>query len=355
LTKISVIEVAEFLGGTIQGRQREWILGISKIDQGQEQTLSFLANPKYSEHLNTTLADVILIRRDQEIDGNSIKTFIQVDDPYLSFCQVLNTYFNPAVQKTGIDPSAVIDESAQIGDDSYIGPNVHIGSDVKIGDGAKIYPNCHVGDNVRIGNNALIYANVSIYHNCVIGDNVILHAGTVIGSDGFGHAPQKDGTYVKIPQVGNVVIGDDVEMGANCAIDRATIGSTKIGSGVKLDNLVQVAHNVEIGANTVIAAQSGIAGSTILGENCVLGGQVGIAGHLKIARGTQFGAQSGSGKDILEENTRHFGSPVMPLKDALRSHLLIRKLPDMREQLADLNKAVKELTDQINNKKNTKD
>ncbi len=355
MTKISVIEVAEFLRGTIQGRQREWILGISKIDQGQEHTLSFLANPKYSEHLNTTLADVILIKRDQELDVNSTKTFILVDDPYLSFCQVLNKYFNPAVQKVGIDSTAVIAESSQIGDNSYLGPNVHIGSDVKIGEGAKIYPNCHVGDNVIIGKNALIYANVSIYHACVIGDNVILHSGTVVGSDGFGHAPQKDGTYVKIPQVGNVTIGDDVEIGANCTIDRATIGSTIIGNGVRLDNLIQVAHNVEIGANTVIAAQSGIAGSTILGENCVIGGQVGFAGHLKIARGTQVGAQSGLGKNIEEENTRQFGSPVMPLKDALRSHLLIKKLPDMREQLADLNKAVKELTDQINNKENTKD
>lgn len=340
LIKIAVTEVADLLGGTVEGKAREWILGLSKIDQGQPDTLTFLANQKYVGFLDTTAADIILINPDQQIDSKSTKTFIRVEDAYLGFCQVLNQYLNPAFTKVGIDSSAFVSDSSTIESGVYIGSNVHIGNDVTIGKNCKIYPNTFIGDGVKIGDNTVIHSNVSVYHETIIGQRGIIHAGTVIGSDGFGHAPKKDGSYVKIPQVGNVVIGDDVEIGANCAIDRATLGSTKIGNGVKLDNLIQIAHNVEIGANTVIAAQVGVSGSTILGERCMIGGQVGFAGHLKIANGTQVAAQSGLNKDIVEENTKLFGSPVMPIKEAFRSLLLVQKLPDMRDKLEDLEKQI---------------
>jgi UDP-3-O-[3-hydroxymyristoyl] glucosamine N-acyltransferase len=355
LTKISVTEVADFLGGTVEGKHRDWFFGISKIDDGQPNTLTFLSNPKYVDYLTSTEADIILIDQNQSTDSSSDKTFIRVDDPYLGFCEVLNVYFNPSKNKIGIDPSSSISSSAAVGKNAYIGSNVAIGDDVKIGLNAKIYPNTTIGDDVEIGDNALIFSHVSIYHDCKIGDDIIVHAGTVIGSDGFGHAPKPDGGYVKIPQIGNVIIGNQVEIGANCTIDRATLGSTIIGNGVKLDNLIQVAHNVEIGDNTVIASQSGISGSTTLGERCVVGGQVGFAGHLKIANGTQVGAQSGLGKSIVEENTRQFGSPVMPLKDALRTQLIIRDLPSMRDKLIDVEKTLKVIAEEINKKSNSKD
>lgn len=354
MTKISVTEVVDFLGGTLEGKRREWIHGVSKIDQGEVDSLTFLSNPKYADFIRTTRADIILINPKQEIEINSEKTFIRVEDPYLSFCQILNSYFSPTLDKSGIDAASSISKTAVIGQNAYIGANVTIADGVKIGNDANIYPNSYIGEDVVIGDNALIHANVSVYHGCKIGNNAILHSGTVVGSDGFGHAQKSDGTYVKIPQVGNVVIGNDAEIGANCAIDRATLGSTLIGNGVKLDNLIQVAHNVEIGDNTVIAGQSGIAGSTSLGERCVIGGQVGFAGHLKIANGTQVGAQSGLNKTIVEENTQWFGSPVMPLKDALRSHLMLRKLPALKNRLEEVEKVVKEFREEINKQNNSK-
>ncbi|MBI1306062.1 MAG: UDP-3-O-(3-hydroxymyristoyl)glucosamine N-acyltransferase [Bacteroidetes bacterium] len=338
MTKLSVTEVAELIGGEIEGKSREWISGISKIDQGIPGSLTFLSNPKYAEHLFSTQADIILINRDQEINSESDKTFIRTDNAYLAFCQILNHYYNPARDKSGVDNRAVISSSASIGDNVYIGANAFVGDRAKIGNGVKIYPNVYIGDDAVIGDNTLVYSNVSVYHECVVGKNGIIHSGTVIGSDGFGHAPKGDGTYVKIPQIGNVVVGDDVEIGSNCSIDRATIGSTRIGDGVKLDNLIQVAHNVEIGDHTVIAGQTGISGSTTLGKYCVIGGQVGFAGHLKVADGTQVGAQSGLNKDITEKNTQLFGSPVMPVKDALRSHLMIKDLPNMRDRISKLEK-----------------
>lgn len=331
------------MGGTIEGNTRDWIHGISKIDQGVPETLTFVANPKYVDYIHSTAADVILINREQQIPDPTDKTFIRVDDAYLSFCQVLNKFFNPAQHKTGIHPTAVIAESARLGNDVYIGAHAFIGEGAVLGDGAKIYPNCFVGDGASIGASTLLYANVTVYYDCQIGDNSIIHSGTVVGSDGFGHAPKGDGSYVKIPQIGNVIIGNDVEIGSNCSIDRATLGSTRIEDGVKLDNLIQVAHNVEIGANTVIAAQSGVSGSTLLGARCVIGGQVGFAGHLKIANGTQVGAQSGLNKDIEDENTQWFGSPVMPLKDALRTHLMVKNLPDMRDRIKLLEKELNAL------------
>ncbi|MCB0735295.1 MAG: UDP-3-O-(3-hydroxymyristoyl)glucosamine N-acyltransferase [Bacteroidetes bacterium] len=355
MTKLSVTEVADFLGGSIEGKPREYFMGISKIDQGLPGSLTFLANVKYVDHLQTTSADVILINREQEVDSSSDKTFIRTDDPYLGFCQVLNRYFNPAVSKSGIHPSATVSETASIGKDVYLGPNVVIDDHVTVGDGTKIYPNSYVGAGSTLGNNCIIYSNVSIYYDSRIGDEVIIHSGTVIGSDGFGHAPQKDGSYIKIPQIGNVIIGSKVEIGSNCSIDRATLGSTRIGDGCRLDNLIQVAHNVEIGAHTVIAGQSGISGSTTLGERCVIGGQVGFAGHLKVASGTQVGAQSGLNRDIEEENTQWFGSPVMPLKDALRTILIIQNLPEMRSKIKQLERTTEKIKQSLEQNENTQD
>lgn len=342
MKSISVAELAEFVNGTLSDSKTDSFVGVSKIDQSLQGSLTFLANIKYEEFIYTTRASVILVNNGFEPKQELNKTLIYVEDAYLAFCKVLNKYFNPANEKSGVEQGAFIHSSAKIGQDAYIGANTYIDANVAIGDNVKIYPNCFIGAGVSIENNTIIYANVSIYYDCVIGKNTIIHSGTVVGSDGFGHAPQKDGSYVKIPQIGNVIIGNDVEIGSNCSIDRATMGSTFIKNGVRLDNLIQVAHNVEIGENTVIASQSGVSGSTVLGSNCIIGGQVGFAGHLKIAKGTQVGAQSGLGKDVTEENMRLFGSPVQPLKDELRSQIAFRDLPKLKERIEKLEKELKD-------------
>lgn len=328
-----VAELADFLGGTLSGPTTKTVFGVSKIDQSIPGSLSFLANTKYEEFIYSTEASAILVHNDFKPQTEINKTLIHVDDPYMAFCAVLNRYFNPGVAKNGIEKGAVVDDSSTVGKGCYIGANTYIDAGCTIGDNVKIFPNCFIGSGVTIENDCLIYANVSIYNDTQIGKSTIIHSGSVIGSDGFGHAPQKDGSYVKIPQIGNVIIGDHVEIGSNCSIDRATMGSTIIHDGVRLDNLIQVAHNVEIGAHTVIAAQTGISGSTSLGPNCVVGGQVGFAGHITIAKGTQIGAQSGLGKSVTEENTRLFGSPVQPLKDELKSQVVFRDLPALKAKV----------------------
>ena len=340
MRELLVAELADFLGGTIEGPMTETVFGVSKIDQSIPNSLSFLANTKYEEFIYTTSASAILVNTDFKAKASLDKTLIVVDDPYMAFCAVLNRYFNPGVSKSGIEAGATVSKSANVEDTCYIGANTYIGDHVVIGKNVKIFPNCFIGDGVTIGDDCLIYANVSVYHECRIGSSTIIHSGTVIGSDGFGHAPQKDGTYVKIPQIGNVVIGDNVEIGSNCSIDRATMGSTIIEDGVRLDNLIQVAHNVEIGKNTVIASQTGISGSTTLGPNCIVGGQVGFAGHITIAKGTQIGAQSGLGKSVSEENTRLFGTPVQPLKNELKSQVVFRDLPSLKAKVDNLEKLI---------------
>lgn len=337
---LAVKDIAEFLQGEIIGDQELHISGVSKIDEGIQGTLSFLANPKYDGHLESTEASAILVSLNKELPENG-RTYIRVDDPYLGFCKVMNQYFNPIQRYSGISESATIDGSADIAEDVFVGANAVIEADVRIEAGVKIFPNTFIGTGSVIGQDTVIHPNTSVYRDSIIGKRTIIHSGTVIGSDGFGHAPQKDGTYVKIPQIGNVVIGDDVEIGSNCSIDRATIGSTVIEDGCRLDNLIQVAHNVVIGANTVIAGQAGISGSTTLGKNCVIGGQVGFAGHINIADGTQIGAQSGLAKSVDEKGQQLFGSPAVPLKEALRAHLIIRKLPEMREQIKELQNTIR--------------
>ncbi len=345
---IAVKEIAKLLNGSIIGDADRMFNSVSKIDQSIPGSLAFLANPKYEHHLYSTKAGVILINKQIEINQPIDATIIQVDDAYSSFCEVLNVYFNTYSHKTGIEAGAYVHASAQLGKDVYIGSGAYVSANVKIGDNVKIYPNSFVGENCKIGNGTVFYAGVKVYHDCVIGQDCIVHAGVVIGSDGFGHAPQKDGTYIKIPQIGNVIIEDKVEIGANSAIDRATLGSTIIKSGVKLDNFIQVAHNVEIGENTVIAAHTGISGSVKLGKNCIIGGQVGFVGHITVADKTQIGAQSGISKDISDVGMQWIGSPIMPLREAFKTQVIYRNLPKLKSQIEALEKELEALKNQVN-------
>lgn len=343
---IKAEEIRELLGGEIDGDPNAEIFTVSKIEQGTKGSLAFLANPKYEHYLYQTQATAVLIKKGYVPTGEVSATLILVDDPYSAFTTVLSKYFNPDTHKTGIEQPCYISENSKIGATPYIGAFAYIGKNVTIGDNVKIYPNTYVGDNVHVGDNTILYAGVKIYSYCVIGSNCILHAGTVIGSDGFGFAPQPDGTYVKIPQTGNVIIEDNVEIGSNCSIDRATMGSTVIKKGVKLDNLVQIAHNVEIGENTAIAAQTGISGSTKLGKYCVVAGQVGFAGHLTIADGSQFGAQAGIGKSITDKQKQWHGSPAIELKGWLKSQVLFRNLPNLDKKVAELEKLIRQLEEE---------
>lgn len=345
LREISVKEAAEYVDGEIQGDESATFRVVGRIEDAPAGSLSFLANPKYLDHIYRTGATVVLVNRDLELREKVPATLIKVEDAYIAFCKILNEYFNPSLQKKGIEGNAMVTGNANVGDDCYIGHGAYIGENSTVGHRCKIYPNVYVGDNVTIGDDTIVYANASIYAESRIGRRVIIHSGAVIGADGFGHARQKDGSYVKIPQIGNVVIEDDVEIGSNTTIDRATMGSTVVRKGVKLDNLIMIAHNVEIGAHTVIAGQSGISGSTKLGEYCVIGGQVGFAGHLKVAGGSQIGAQSGISKDIEEENKQWFGTPIMPVKDALRNYILIKSLPGLKERVDKIEKKVDAISD----------
>lgn len=347
---IKVKEIAYLVKGTIIGDAERTFDSVSKIDQSIPGSLAFLANPKYEQHLYRTSAGVILVNNQIEIKEEVNATIIQVEDAYSSFCQVLNVYFNIYSHRTGIEQGAYVNESASIGKDVYIGAGSYISVGAKIGDNVKIYPNSFIGENCKVGNGTVFYSGVNLYHDCNIGEDCIIHAGVVIGSDGFGHAPQKDGTYIKIPQIGNVIIEDRVEIGANCTIDRATLGSTVIKSGVKLDNLIQVAHNVEIGENTVIAAHTGISGSVKLGKNCIIGGQVGFVGHIVVADGTQIGAQSGISKDITEAKMQWIGSPIMPLREAFKTQVIYRNLPKLKAQIELLEKELEALKTQANGK-----
>jgi UDP-3-O-[3-hydroxymyristoyl] glucosamine N-acyltransferase len=268
---------------------------------------------------------------------------IRVENAYEAFASLLRLVDQSRPRKKGIHPNAIIEKTAKIGSDVYIGPFVYVGENCVIGDGCSLYPHVYIGDNSNLGINCTINPGVSVYHDCILGEGCIIHAGSVIGSDGFGFAPQSDNEYMKIPQLGNVVLEDHVEIGANVTIDRATMGSTIIRKGVKLDNLIQIAHNVEVGENTVMAAQTGISGSTKIGKNCMFGGQVGLAGHLKIANGTKIGAQGGILGDVKEENTAIIGSPAIEVKQFLRSSVIFRKLPEMKSKIDSLEKEVESL------------
>ena len=335
--------IAGFLKGEIEGDPEAKVNTIAKIEEGHEGALSFLANPKYEHYIYTTGSSVVLVNKTFMPSQKVSATLIRVDNAYESFASLLRLVDQARPRKTGIHPTAVIESTAKTGSDIYIGPYAYIGENAVIGDACSIYPHVYVGDNTRVGKNCIIFPGVTVYHECVLGENCIIHAGSVIGSDGFGFAPQSDNEYMKIPQLGNVILEDNVEIGANVTVDRATMGSTIIRSGVKLDNLIQIGHNVEVGENTVMAALCGISGSTKLGKNCMVGGQVGFAGHIKIADGTRIGAQAGILGDIKEENTAIIGSPAFDIKQFMKSTVLFKRLPEMKTRIDRIEKEVESL------------
>lgn len=341
--------IAEFLKGEVEGDPEIKVSTVAKIEEGHAGAISFLANPKYEHFIYTTDSSVVLVNRDFVPAAPVRATLIKVYNAYESFASLLGLIEQSRPKKKGIHSTAVIEASARIGSDVYVGACTYIGENCIIGDGCQIYPQVYVGDNTKVGEKCLIYAGVKIYHECIIGNRCTIHAGSVIGSDGFGFAPQSGSEFMKIPQVGNVILEDNVEIGANVAIDRATMGSTIIGKGVKLDNLIQIGHNVEIGENTVMAAQAGVAGSTKVGKNCMFGGQIGIAGHLKIADGTKLGAQAGVPGDIKEENQILIGSPAIDHRSFLKSSVIFRKLPDLKKKVDDLEKEIESINKLRNN------
>lgn len=349
--EFSANQISELLQGTVEGNGDTMVSTLSKIEEGEKGSLSFLANPKYTEYIYQTKASIVIVnssfKAEQELEHNP--TLIRVDDAYAAFGKLLEMYNQVKNNKSGISKLAVILKSATIGENVYLGEHVVVGENVTIADGVKIFPNSFIGDNVIIGENTTIFAGVKIYSETQIGKECIIHSGTIIGADGFGFAPNSDGNYNKVPQIGNVVLEDHVEVGANTCIDRATLGHTTIRKGAKLDNLVQIAHNVEIGENTVIAAQTGIAGSTKIGKNCMIGGQVGIVGHIKIADEVKIAAQSGIGNSIEEKGFIVQGSPAIPIRDYKRSYVMFRKLPDLAEQINSLEQQLKELKSSVSN------
>ena len=332
--------IAGFLKGEIVGDPDIKVNTISKIEEGHAGALSFLANPKYEHYLYTTKSSVVLVNKSFVPSGKVEATLIRVENAYESFASLLQMVDQSRPRKKGIHPSAVIESTATVGKNVYIGPYVYIGENCRIGDDCALFPHVFIDDNTQIGKKCTLNPGVKIYHDCILGENCVVHAGTVIGSDGFGFAPQSDSEFMKIPQIGNVIIEDNVEIGANVAIDRATIGSTIIRKGVKLDNLIQIGHNVEIGENTVMAGQTGVAGSCKVGKNCMFAGQVGLAGHLKIADGTKIGAQSGIPSDVKKENSILLGTPAIDHKDYLRSSIVFRRLPELKIKIDELEKQI---------------
>lgn len=337
-------QIAMLINGTVEGDATATAGSFGKIEEAQQGQLAFLANPKYEEHLYTTGASVIIINDSQELKQPVQAALIRVPNAYSAFATLLHKYQEIMTQQlNGIQQPVFIHDTAKLGDNVYVAAFTYISAGVRVGNNVKIFPGVFIGNNVSVGDNTILHPGVKIYNDCIIGQNVTIHAGTVIGADGFGFAPQADGSYKKVPQIGNVVVEDNVEIGANTTIDRATIGSTIIRKGVKLDNLIQIAHNVEIGSNTVIAAQAGVSGSTKLGSNVMIGGQAGVVGHLHIADGAKINAQSGVTKSIKEPNTAVTGTPAHDYTSALRSQALGRKLPDMEKRVSELEKLVQQL------------
>lgn len=339
--KFTAEEIAKVLNGKVEGESEVEVNTLSKIEDGKAGSLSFLANPKYTSFIYETQASIVIVNDDFMPSRSVNCTLIRVKDAYSAFSQLLEMYNQVKLNKSGISKLAAISDTAIIGENVYIGEFVVIGDHVKIGDNAKIYPQSFVGENCKIGKNTTLFMGVKIYSDCEVGANCTFHAGVVIGADGFGFAPQTDNNYKKVAQIGNVIIEDLVEIGANTTIDRATLGSTIIRKGVKLDNLIQIAHNVEIGENTVIAAQTGISGSTKIGKNCMFGGQVGLGGHITIGDNVKIGAQSGIISNI-KDNQTIIGSPAIPVNAFLRSSIYFKKLPDLANKIYSIEKKLKE-------------
>jgi len=339
--EFSANDIAGLLGGEVEGDGSVKVNNVSKIDQGVPGTLAFLANPAYTKYIYTTKASVVLVNRDFKPENELPCTLIRVDDAYASIAKLLNYYEQSKPKKVGIEQPSYISESASVGEQAYIGAFAYVGEKATVGNNVKIYPNVYIGDGATIGDDTILYAGVKIYAGCKVGKGCILHAGVVVGSDGFGFAPTADGSYDKIAQVGNVEIKDDVEIGANTTIDCATMGSTVINEGVKIDNLVQIAHNVEVGKNTVIVAQVGVAGSAKIGENCMIGGQVGIAGHIRIGNNVKIGAQSGISNNV-KDNSSLWGTPAFGYRDFMKSYAVFKNLPQLRSDVIELGQKLKE-------------
>jgi UDP-3-O-[3-hydroxymyristoyl] glucosamine N-acyltransferase len=341
--EFTAAQIAGILQGELIGDEKAVVRGLSKIEEGQPNTLTFLANPKYEAFIYSTLASVAIVNKSFKPSQNlpPTLTLIKVEDAYACFAKLLEAYNQFRIKPPKIEQPSYISSSAIIGDGLYLGAFAYIGEDVKIGRDVKIYPNTYIGDNVTIGDGCVIYAGVKIYSDSVIGNHCVIHAGAVIGADGFGFAPNQENGYNKVPQIGNVILEDFVEIGANTCVDRATLGSTILRRGVKLDNLVQIAHNVEVGAHTAMAAQAGVAGSTKIGSRVQLGGQVGISGHIKIADGVRVAAQSGVPNDIKKQGQIVMGSPAIAIDDFKKSYFGFRKLPQILKRLQNIEDKLK--------------
>lgn len=340
--KITAEQIAEVLNGNIVGDSTVEVFKLAKIEEGEEGSITFLSNSKYNHFLYTTKASIVIVNKDFQPLHDVKATMIQVDDSYKAFTKILEYANQIKLMKSGIEQPSVLSEGVEYGTDLYLGSFCYIGKNTKIGNNVKIYPNSFVGDNVTIGDNTILFAGARIYSETEIGKNCVIHSGTIVGSDGFGFAPNTDGTYSKIPQIGNVIIEDDVEIGSCTTIDRATLGSTIIRKGVKLDNQIQIAHNVEVGENTVIASQTGIAGSAKIGKNCVIGGQVGIVGHIVIGDNVRIQAQSGVGKSVKDGEIIQ-GSPAMTYNDFSKSYVYFKKLPNIVKEIDQLKKSNNEI------------
>lgn len=341
--KFNASQIAALLSGTVEGDPNTEVWNVAKIEEGAPGMLSFLANPKYTPHIYTTKSSVVIVNNDFVAKEPLSVTLIRVADAYASFAKLLSFYDEMTNKKDGVSSLAFVSPTAQCGEDLYLGEFAFIGENAIIGNNVKIYPQVYVGDRCVIGDGTVLYPGVRLYRDTVVGKRCIVHAGAVIGADGFGFAPQEDGHYEKIPQVGNVVIDDDVEIGANTTIDRSTMGSTRVHKGVKLDNLVHLAHNVEVGEHSALAAQVGVSGSTHLGKHCVVGGQSGFVGHLHIADGSKFGGQSGIMGSIKEENQEFMGTPIQPLRQYLVSNARFRHIDEMVRKIDALEKELSEL------------
>ncbi|MCQ2220505.1 MAG: UDP-3-O-(3-hydroxymyristoyl)glucosamine N-acyltransferase [Prevotella sp.] len=339
--EFSAKQIAEFIQGRVEGDENASVHDFAKIEEGREGCISFLSNPKYTHYIYDTKSTIVLVDESVELENPVSATLIRVKSAYEAVAKLLQLYESMKPKKKGVDSLAFVSPKAQIGENVYIGPFAYIGDGAVIGDGCQIYPHVNIGDGVKVGEDCLFYPNVTVYHGCRIGNNVILHAGCVIGADGFGFAPSVNG-YDKIPQIGIVTIEDDVEIGANTCVDRSTMGSTYVRKGVKLDNLVQIAHNTDIGANTVMSSQVGVAGSTKVGEWCMFGGQVGLAGHITIGNKVFLGAQSGVPGSI-KDGQQLIGTPPMEQRAYFKSHAIFRRLPDMYKQMNDMQKTIDEL------------
>ena len=337
--KFTAAQIAVILEGEVEGNPEIEVSKLSKIEEGGPESLSFLANPKYTQFIYTTKASIVIVNKIFKAEKEINSTLIRVEDAYKSFSKLLEYYNQVKMNKTGIENPVFISKSAIYGENIYIGAFAYLGENIKIGNNTKIYPNVYIGDNVVIGDNVILFSGAKIYSDTLIGDNCVIHSSAILGADGFGFAPNEQGEFIKVPQTGNVVIEDNVDVGAATSIDRATLGSTIIRKGVKLDNHIQIAHNVEIGKNTVIAAQTGIAGSTKIGENCMIGGQVGIVGHITIGNNVKIQAQSGIGRNV-KDNEILQGSPALPYSDYNKSYVHFKNLPKTMNRINILEKTI---------------